>query len=335
MDKLDFDPDDYPGQLKFIMAQKQMAKKDEIAKGDKTGQKKEKNAPATLMMKKVAVKAANKVEAGSNKDVVEKLRKEDQEKKKKEQDIKALRDEYRRIKRWVKEKEASNNSRIIIFPVLTGRGEWYKTVEFSALYYVYRLAERMGRNAKIYKDKDNFLKCMYTASLQNVEKLVQDFITFEKPKEKVVKTKEGVYILTLNKPLTDDEVGALRRTEETRRDLMHNSLKPKEMEPEAYQALLMVVRQVMPKIRKLAANNYMMLGEDMMRDIRQIMAVYFDMTNGLIPRKEAGKEMLRLINRVIAAFSILGETRVWDYLMVAAVAENLNNLKRIVEKKIK
>ena len=47
----------------------------------------------------------------------------------------ALKEQYRKIKRFVSELERDNQQKIIIFPSLTNGTGWYKAIQFSALYY--------------------------------------------------------------------------------------------------------------------------------------------------------------------------------------------------------
>lgn len=240
------------------------------------------------------------------------------------------RDKYKRIKQLVREMEAGNKSRVIVFPQLTNGAGWYKVVEFSALYYVYRLSDRMGRSAQIFPDKDKFLKCIHTATFQNIEKFITQFEELEHPKLTI--TTDGIYIFELPHPLTDEEVGRLRRTEEEWRATMHNQIRPKLMSPATYQQILTLVRQTYPKLNKENMRNYYLVGEDMMKCIVRILAIYFDATCGLIDKVEAGKTLLRETDKFRAGLAVLGEIRSWSSLNIVSTASNLNELRRLIIK---
>lgn len=290
-------------------------------------------APATPLMKMVASKAPNPKnikKVFSPEEIAEILAKKSEAGEISDEERNALKEQYRKIKRQVKEMEKGNQSRVIVFPSLTNGSGWYKVIEFSALYYVYRLADRMGRSARIYKDSDKFSKGVYSATFQNIDKFVEQFNRLEQPKLDI--TEDGVYIFTLKNPVSDDEVGALRQVEEVRREKMHNILRPRAMDPATYQAILMVVRQVAPRVRKLEKQYYYTTGEGMMKDIQNLLSVYFDFANGVYERREAGMELLKIVNRLFAGLIVLAETRVWPYDVAAVIGENINEIKRLVVK---
>lgn len=239
---------------------------------------------------------------------------------------------YRRIKRRVKELEAGNNSRVIAFPS-PGKGGWYKMIEFSALYYAYRLAERMGRGANVRRDNDAHSKALYSVSLTNIEKFIEQFKQLETHEIEICQ--DGVIIFTLKRPLSDDEVGQLRNVEETRRERMHNILKPKAMSPKTYQDMLMLVRQVLPRVRKLDRANYSVVGEYLVREISELMMVYFCFADGVIDKKTAGSRLIAAVNKILAEVSVLAEIRVWQYEVATSIGENVNNLKQTVMKEFK
>ena len=104
--------------------------------------------PATKLMKTVAAKTMNKKSMNkvfSPEEIEEILAKRDSGEKLATAEQKAIGAEYRRIKRRAKEMEKGNQSRIIVVPSIKSGDGFYKVFDFSALYYVYRLADRMGR----------------------------------------------------------------------------------------------------------------------------------------------------------------------------------------------
>lgn len=293
--------------------------------------------PATELMKRVAERVPNSktMRKAFSEEEIEEIEEKLKNRQKGELDAeknKLERIKYRKIKRRVKEMEIGNNSRVIFFPSMGGGG-WYKAVEFSALYYMYRLADRMGRGGSIKPDSDSHSKVQFVASLQDIEKFAKQFEELAHPKLTI--TTEGVYIFELKKPLSDDEVGMLRQTEETRRERTHNVLKPKAMSPATYQAILMLVRQVLPRVRKLEKQYYRVVGENLARDIVEVMMVYFCYADKVIDAKTAGSRLIAAINKILAGVAILSETRVWQYEVAVAIGENANNLKRIILKEFK
>ena len=292
--------------------------------------------PATAVMKQVARRTLDyhRLERDFTPEEIEDIlfKREDGEELSKAE-IKILRNQYRKMKRWAMAKEKTNVQQIICVPSLMDDKGFYKLFEISALYYAYRLADRMGRTANLFADKDRFSKATNVASLTNIAKFVEQFKQFENPTLEI--TEDGIYVFTLKNPLTPDEIGELRRTEQIRRDNLHNLLRPKAMDPAAYQAILMIVRQIAPKVRKLDRQEYYLYGEEMLRDLSRLTNLYFDFSDGLVGREQTGAKMLSIINHLFACLMVLSENRVWEFDTAANIGENINELKRIITKNFK
>lgn len=239
---------------------------------------------------------------------------------------------YRKMKRFALGLEKSNRQKIILVPSFdkNGASDFYKLFDFSALYYAYRLADRMGRQARVMNDNDRYLKANYVVSLVGVGKFIQQMKEIEGPT--IQKTEEGIYILTLKKPLSDDELGELYNIENTRRERLHNVLRPKAMEPVVFQGILTVMRQIAPKVRKLERRYYYAVGDDMLKSLDQMMACYFDFTKGVLKRDEAGAQIMRYLDVVSAGLIILTELNVWDVLAATMAGENLLELEKAIMK---
>ncbi len=245
----------------------------------------------------------------------------------------AIRTRYRRIKKLVKEMEYGNNQKIIVFPSLTSSGEWYKLIEFSALYYVYRLAARMGRTAKIYNDSDKCSKAVFSASFQGIESFMEQMMRLEDPDVEI--TEDGIYIFTLKKAVSDEELTALRHMEQARREKMYNIMKPKKMDPAIFQQILLISRQVVPRARKLKKEYYNTTGEEMVRDVQNLLALYFDYSEGMCKREEVLVRSARVLNRMMAGVTVLSENKIWEYDIAVVIGTGLADLKRMIEKGLK
>lgn len=296
-------------------------------------QKTTERKPATSVMKAVAERTMDRkrMQKDFTKEEIEDIifkRQEGDELTKAE--TRALRERYRNMKRWVLEKEKTNRNQIICVPcIMDGKG-FYKLFEVSALYYVYRLADRMQRTANLRSDTDDFLKAVHTASITNIGKFAEQMKQLENPMLEI--TEDGIYVFTLKKMLTDDDIAELRRVEQERRDRLHNMIKPQAMDPATFQGILMIVRQVAPKVRKLDRQDYYMYGEDMLRDLSGMINVYFDYAGGLLERETTGKKLLSMTNHLLAGLAILSETGTWEFGAAANVGENINELIRLVKK---
>ena len=303
---------------------------------------KTKQAPASELMKAVAMKAP--VKSKIRKDFTpaeqEEIRQKMNEQKQREQEVaenktEEAKERRRRIvaiKKKAKEMEKGNKSKIILFPSYSRNSDelqWYKLGNFSAMYYAYRMASRMGRTVKVQKDTDKFSKMEAICSVKEIDKFVK-LATELNEIERCEETADGFYILYLKKELTDDEVGVLRRTGAMRKEMLHNVLKPKKADAAVYQAILMLDRQILPRISHMEKGYYVAMGDKIVKSVYELTAVYFQFANGYIELAVARERLLNLIEWLLAGTALLGEVEVWGYDVATSIGENINNLKRIV-----
>ena len=237
-----------------------------------------------------------------------------------------------RIKKIAKELEKNNRSRVILFPSYSRKGdklEWYKLGELSALYYAYRMADRLGRAARVMKDTDKFAQMHAIVSVREIDKLLEQAMRLGEF-ESYDETVDGIYILNMKKPLTDEEIGILRRTEAERRERMHNVLKPKRADAAIYQTILTLDRQLLPRINKLSKGYFTVIGATMARQILALTHIYFKYVNGCIDGTTAKVALIDLTEGLLAGLAILGENEVWGYDVVSSIGENVNMLKKLV-----
>jgi len=299
--------------------------------------------PASELMKIVAAKAPVKSKIqrdftpSEQKEIQQKIRKAEERKAANVKEKSEVMAERRRrivaIKKKAKEMEKGNQSMIILFPSYsrdTDKLEWYKMGEFSAMYYVYRMAARMGRTAKLQKDTDKFSKMHMIASIKGID----TFLTLAKNLNEIERheeTADGFHLLYLKKPLTDEEVGVLRRTEAMRREMMHNVLRPKKADAGVYQAILMVDRQVLPKVSNMEKGYYVAVGDKMGQSVHELTTVYFMYVDGEIEMEAARKRLLEAVACLMAGAALLGEVNAWSVDMATSVGENVNHLKKLIQ----
>lgn len=304
------------------------------ATGVKKGSTAEKD-PATPLMKMVAAKAPN-----NRKAMKKNFSKEERaEIETKIRDLRngrrilkeEAREKYAANKRQAKDMEAGNRDTLIVFPSISDDGKWFKLIDFSALYYAYRLAPRMGRKASVMPDTDKTLKAKYAVSLVNIERFIEQIQTLE---EGVTfsKTVGGAYLFRLKEPVSDEEYAALYRTEETRREKVHSVLKPKEMAPEIYNAILMLMRSLIPKANKLERNYVVLFGERVSKALQNMLVFYGLATDGVMPKKEAGVLIVKNVEILLAAVTMASELRIWPYDKLAIMSEEAAKLRAMVLK---
>ena len=238
-----------------------------------------------------------------------------------------------KLKKAVRELERTNRSRLILFPSFSRESdttEWYKMGDFSALYYVYRMADRMGRTAKVQKDKDRFAKMDYIASIKGIEDFIAQAMELREF-DRYETGLDGMYILYLKKPLSDEEYSVLTRTESARREMMHNILKPKRADAKMYQVILMLARQVLPRTGALIKGPYSEIGAEMSRQVHKLMCAYFMTSHERKDLDEIRREMLEATDWLQSGIALLGEIDAWNFDKATSVGENVNHLRTMVE----
>lgn len=306
--------------------------------------KTKKNPPATDLMKVVARKVPVKKRIAKDftpeeaAEIQAQLQADEQEAKTQAEDQTDAAAERRalsiRVKKLARDMENGNRSRIIAFPSYSKKKEeleWYKLGNFSALYYVYRMADRMGRTAHINKDNDRFAKMNSIASIRNVDSFIERAMRLSEF-DRYEKTLDGIYILYLKKPLDDDEVGILRRTEEERKNTMHNVLRPKNADPAVYQAILMIDRQVLPRVGKMERGYFNSIGNTLAKGIFKLTHIYFLFAKAYIDKNAMKSEMLSLIEELRSGVALLGEIGVWGFDIATSIGSNINSLEDAVLK---
>ena len=320
-----------------------MAKnKSEKKKDPQSNPKQLESSEVTPLMEAVAMKAPVKSKIKKDfppeqaKKIQAKLKQKEEEEfeaEMNEEVEKERREKIINIKRKAKELEHGNKSRIILFPSYSRKSdklEWYKMGEFSALYYVHRMASRMGRTAKIMKDTDRFGKMSAIVSIRNVEKFLEDAMKLNEVKG-YEETVDGMYIIELKRPLTDDEVGVLRKTERIQIDMMHNVLRPKKASPGVYQAIMMLARQVLPRANRLEGGYKTTAGLGLIDMMCELTQVYFEYAERLIDVDEARTKMLELTIRLRAMVVLLGEVHKMGYDVATSIGENIAKLTELVK----
>ena len=245
----------------------------------------------------------------------------------------ARRELIRKIKRIAKEMEMRNNSRIILFPSYSRNGAeltWYKMGDFSAWYYTYRMAERMGRKLPtVQKDKDRFYKMKAIVSIKDVDEFIERAMKLNKF-EKHEETLDGVHILHMKHALSDDEVATLKRTGEMQKEMMHNVLRPRKAAPEVYLTILMLGRQVMRMTSALGIIQRYEIGDKVAENVFEMLSVYYDYTGGLCDAETTRNEIRRRLFRVRAGMALLGDDEAVKPAKACAIGETVTKIEALI-----
>lgn len=248
----------------------------------------------------------------------------------------ALSRQTRLNKRWVTERQVGEYGKIFVYPSYTDTNGkiWYKMVDFSALYFHYHLADRMGVTANIFVDEDKYLQRRYTASIADIDRVALQFI--ELNVGTVEEAANGIYVFNLKEPSNTEEYSAMVLTEENKRERVRNIFRPKAMSAEAYKTLLDTIRLFEPKIRHLENRFFTLFGTEMMKNFEEMLAVYYLYSDGLMEKKETGISLISLVDRQKAILAILEEADVWkDMTAPTMLGEKLVDLRQQITKAFK
>ena len=300
--------------------------------------------PATDLMKAVAMKAPvrRKIDRDFPPEVAAEIRQNLREQKAEQTPpalVKAEADRMRRekiikVKKIARELERGNNSRLILFPSYSrdsDQTEWYKLGNLSALYYTYRMADRMGRSARIMRDTDKFAKMDGIVSIRGIKKFIEQVELLNEFGDHE-ETLDGIYIFNFKRPLSPEDIAALRRTESERKKMMHNVLRPKRADPAVYQAILNIDRQVLPRTAKMEKGYANTIGNAMAMAILELTEIYFRMAKGYLELELARARLLELVERIKACAALLGENDVWSGDVASSIGVNLVFLEEAIVK---
>lgn len=308
---------------------------------------KEGQEPATELMKVIAEKIPSKKKIKKDFSLAEQAEifaKIDSERKNVsgfdaiEQEKQKIKDEewhehIRDVKKIAKNMEIGNKSKIIIFPSYSRNSReltWYKMGDFSALYYAYRMVDRMGRNfPKLQKDKDRYYKMKVIVSITNIGDFINRAMKL-KEFEKHEETLDKIHILYLEKGLSDEELALLRRTGEMRKEMMHNVLRPKRAMPEMCLTILMLGRQVMAMNQKLERTYRYEIGDKVMEDVVKLLEIYYDYTGQLLDVVSVKDVMTKIVYRMRAEMSLIGENGAVEPGKICAIGETIVKIELLI-----
>ena len=301
-----------------------------------------KKEPASELMKRVAVKVPSKKKIEKDfspeeaKEIYARINQaklaqtaESEQKQAETAERKAM---IHRIKKIAKEMEIGNKDKIIIFPSYSKKKDgatWYKMGNFSALYYVYRMADRMGKKPKPQKDRDHFSKMRVIVSIFDVDGFVKQAMELNEF-DRHEKTLDDIHILYLKKGLSDTELALLKRTEELRKEAMHNILRPKKALPEMFLTILMLGRQVLSATGSMERIYRVEVGEMVMQDVMQLMQVYYYYTGGFTDRDSTKIEMQKTLFRIRAGIAMLGDADAIEPTKACAIGETIVKIETLI-----
>ena len=286
--------------------------------------------PATELMKRVAIAATDQKKM--KKDFTPAEIQEILERKRagnfSNEENRKLSSATRAVKKWTRNRAIGDYSRIFLYPSYVAKSAktWYKMMDFSALYFVYYLSERMGMEVQVCEDTDNYAKVAYIASVPDIDSVLEKFLKLGG--KNVEQAMNGVYILTLSQPMTQDDYNNLVRIHGEKCNQVHDIMRPLKMKPVTYKLLMEMVRYFAPKVGRLEKRNFFALGEEIMRELSGLLNVYYMYSDTQIKKVDAKLRLLVHLNKIRANFMILQETNAWnDRAAVAMMGESLMRVR--------
>ena len=229
--------------------------------------------------------------------------------------------------------EDKNNSRIILFPSLSGKkDEWYKMGGQSALFYKYVLGPRLKKKPIIRKDND--LRHRFKHGIVAVhwgDRFMKDVALLGMRAKRI---DYGIIVVEMERTYTAKEIEEMRNLEKSEQDKLIKMVMPEKNYPDLYGLIRQLARLLPPKIKKMDAVYREVIGSEMLEKLIKLVEIYFQMANGRMPVQEAHGELLRQIDNMTALIVIIDENQLIDLTTRTRIGEILVDIKLTIKRRL-
>ena len=230
--------------------------------------------------------------------------------------------------------EEKNNSRLILYPSLSGtKDEWYKMGGQSALFYKYIVGPRLKKKPVIRKDND--LRHRFKHGIVSVhwgEKFMKDAATIGLAVKKI---DYGLIIVEMERVYTASEIMEMHKREQEDAEKVKKMIMPARNYPDIY-ALIRQLSQILPvKVKKMDGAYREVFGKMMLEILTNLNKIYFRMANGRMRAEVAREEMLGQIDDMTAMLAIMDENQLFDVTTRTRIGETIVDMKMTIKKRLK
>ena len=229
--------------------------------------------------------------------------------------------------------EDKNNSRIILFPSLSGKkDEWYKMGGQSALFYKYVLGPRLKKKPIIRKDND--LRHRFKHGIVAVhwgDRFMKDVALLGMRAKRI---DYGIIVVEMERTYTAKEIEEMRNLEKSEQDKLIKMVMPEKNYPDLYGLIRQLARLLPPKIKKMDAVYREVIGSEMLEKLIKLVEIYFQMANGRMPVQEAHEALLRQIDNMTALIVIIDENQLIDLTTRTRIGEILVDIKLTIKRRL-
>lgn len=230
--------------------------------------------------------------------------------------------------------EEKNNSRLILYPSLSGtKDEWYKMGGQSALFYKYIVGPRLKKKPVIRKDND--LRHRFKHGIVSVhwgEKFMKDAATIGLTVKRI---DYGLIIVEMERVYTASEIMEMHKREQEDAEKVKKMIMPARNYPDIY-ALIRQLSQILPvKVKKMDGAYREVFGKTMLEILTNLNKIYFRMANGRMRAEVAREEMLGQIDDMTAMLAIMDENQLFDVTTRTRIGETIVDMKMTIKKRLK
>ncbi|MBR3332298.1 hypothetical protein IKG28_01550 [Candidatus Saccharibacteria bacterium] len=236
---------------------------------------------------------------------------------------------YKEAKKNLKSLELSNQDKIMLLRY-KGTGEWYEIAEHSALFYYYKVCDKLASKPNFENDSDSYY---YPYEIGRIRTRNPELIISRVKEAKLYKNtvkKNGLIIINLNTKFSQDKIAGFLKTEEERREKNRKIIHVEYSDPTLYRMLCLVTERL-----HKACNNKMNRvtsqtnGARILTKIDHALFLYMrfcDKKNA--PSSEEWDEILGDVQSVIYEINILCGSGIWGHSIASSFGEELIGIRR-------
>lgn len=248
-------------------------------------------------------------------------------------EIRAAQSAYEKRKKWVKEFEPTNYTKIVLFRSVPSKkdkeGAWFKMAGHSLEIYVGKLAPRLNLKPRVTTDTD------YHNKFREGIVSVRDIDGFEKRMENLKiyrdrkKSTDGIMIFNLGYEVSEEDLRVLRKADETRKKRLNDVVYTKLIAPEVNTGLLEVMRTLKFKYEKMPVTDREFLGKAMLEHARRATLYYMMAAKGAVSVESGLKTIVREVDTLQCYNSLAGEFGVMELSTCTRLLDELIKVRRI------
>lgn len=242
---------------------------------------------------------------------------------------------YRRLKRRLQKMEKRNYNSIYLIPC-SGNRNWYELAEHSALFYYYKVRQKLNLKTKFYADTMSLYDQYEIGFIRSrgIDRIRQDLKNAELYQSE--KVENGIVRFLLTKTYNETIVAELYQLEINRRTKNLSIEKTGLLEPALHQILstlsIHLHRLCNSNLDKLSSQvngaDIIRLSDGLLETYYQITAIEKASPEKIIPKLS---DMRKNIYTLIIKIRVLSQIKLWELETCIGLTESLSEAREMVE----